>query len=75
MIKRFGEYNRRMAKGSLAHYIILEFGEHDLDEYLAANFPPILYKETKGFWNSLFEVAGTLERLHESKYADTILSG
>lgn len=75
MIKCFGEYNRRMAKGSLAHHIILEFGEHDLDEYLAASFPPILYKETKGFWESVFEVAGTLERLHDSQYGGTTLSG
>ncbi|POS73058.1 hypothetical protein DHEL01_v208548 [Diaporthe helianthi] len=69
VIKFLGEY-RQTSRGSqsLAHHVILEFSEHDLDEYLAGNFPPILYKETKRLWNSLFEVADTLERLHESQW-------
>ncbi|KAG8156623.1 hypothetical protein KVR01_013574 [Diaporthe batatas] len=78
VIKFLGEYNRRRTfrgSPSLAHHIILEFGEHDLDEFLADNFPPILYTEIKGFWNSLFKVADTLERLHESQYDERTLSG
>lgn len=76
VIKFLGEY-RQTSRGSqsLAHHVILEFSEHDLDEYLAGNFPPILYKETKRLWNSLFEVADTLERLHESQYGGKTLSG
>ncbi|KAK1657540.1 hypothetical protein BDP55DRAFT_734819 [Colletotrichum godetiae] len=47
--------------------IMLEFGEFDLDEYLAAKYPPVLNGEFIAFWKSIFQVAETLQRIHELK--------
>lgn len=44
---------------------MLEFGKQDLDEYLAATYPPVLNEEIIAFWGSLFEIAKTLGRIHQ----------
>ncbi|KAL2874952.1 hypothetical protein SGCOL_009931 [Colletotrichum sp. CLE4] len=56
VVKYLGEYT-----------IMLEFGEFDLDEYLAAKYPPVLNGEFIAFWKSIFQVAETLQRIHELK--------
>lgn len=47
---------------------MLEFGEYDLDEYLADKYPPVLNGEIIAFWKSIFEVARTLQRIHQFEH-------
>lgn len=51
-----------------SHHIMLEYGEMDLDEYLAETYPPVLNGEIRQFWEELFGVARTLERIQNLKY-------
>jgi hypothetical protein len=44
--------------------ILLEYGELDLDEYLASLVPPVLNSEIIDFWASVFAVATTLKEFH-----------
>ncbi|KAK0713614.1 hypothetical protein B0T26DRAFT_367389 [Lasiosphaeria miniovina] len=48
--------------------ILLEYGELDLDEYLAIQYPPILNSEIINFWENIFQVAMTLAKLHNFEY-------
>lgn len=75
VVKYFGNYTGLRGQSLVTHHILLEYGSHDLDEYLAVNFPPVLYRETKAFWESLFEVVETLKGLHTLEYEGTTLSG
>ncbi|KAM7201206.1 hypothetical protein V8F20_004952 [Naviculisporaceae sp. PSN 640] len=50
------------------HNILLEFGDLDLDEYLAVRYPPVLNAEIIAFWEDIFSVAATLDNLHNFKY-------
>lgn len=71
VVKYIGEYRFRHPESedtSLTHNIILEYGERDLDEYLAETYPPVLNTEIIAFWDGLFKVAVTLEQLHDLKY-------
>ncbi|KUI70081.1 hypothetical protein VM1G_11686 [Cytospora mali] len=43
---------------------MLEYGELDLDEYLAEDNPPLSNEEIIAFWEGLFTVADTLKRIH-----------
>lgn len=71
VVKYLGEYH---LVGSVAgnetrtSHIMLEYGELDLDEYLAETYPPILGKEILTFWESFFKVAHTIKGLHRLKY-------
>ncbi|KAI1260871.1 kinase-like domain-containing protein [Xylariaceae sp. FL1019] len=60
---------------SLTHNLLLEYGEEDLDEYLANKFPPLIYKEVRTFWESFIQVAKTLERLHTLKIDGKVYAG
>ncbi|KAG6363611.1 hypothetical protein INS49_008712 [Diaporthe citri] len=51
-----------------SHHIMLEYGELDLDEYLAETYPPVLNAEIRQFWEELFSVARTLERIQNLEY-------
>lgn len=51
-----------------SHHIMLEYGEMDLDEYLADTYPPVLNGEIRQFWEELFSVARTLERIQNLEY-------
>ncbi|KAH6989235.1 hypothetical protein BKA56DRAFT_250612 [Ilyonectria sp. MPI-CAGE-AT-0026] len=62
VVKYLGAYHTDGGRHS--HHIMLEYGEQDLDEYLADTSPPVLNKEIIDFWESLFKVAHTLERIH-----------
>lgn len=53
---------------SPSRHIMLEYGEMDLDEYLAETYPPILNAEIREFWEELFSVARTLERIQNLEY-------
>lgn len=53
---------------SPSHHIMLEYGELDLDEYLAETYPPVLNEEIRGFWEEFFSVARTLQNIHHLKY-------
>lgn len=48
-----------------SNHIMLEYGEMDLDEYLADTYPPVLNGEIRDFWDELFSVARTLERIQD----------
>ncbi|KAH7171388.1 kinase-like domain-containing protein [Dactylonectria macrodidyma] len=62
VVQYLGEYHTD--SGEHSHHILLEFGEHDLDEYLAGTCPPVLNKEIIDFWESLFKVAKTIDQIH-----------
>jgi hypothetical protein len=47
--------------------IILEYGDHDLDEYFAELSPPVLQSEVESFWKGLFEVAHAVKGIHHLK--------
>ncbi|KXH25930.1 hypothetical protein CSAL01_04484 [Colletotrichum salicis] len=69
VVKYLGEYTCYSKKtNSQTHNIMLEFGEFDLDEYLAAKYPPVLNGEIIAFWKSIFQVAKTLQRIHQLKH-------
>lgn len=51
-----------------SYHIMLEYGEMDLDEYLADTYPPVLNEEIREFWEELFSVARTLRRIHHLQY-------
>lgn len=71
VVKYLGEYQLSSSSPgehpSTSH-IMLEYGEWDLDEYIAYTSPPILNEEVLAFWGGLFKVANTLNRLHNLKY-------
>lgn len=48
--------------------ILLEYGDLDLDEFLALRYPPVLNAEIINFWENIFGVATTLDNLHNFKY-------
>ncbi|KAH7022266.1 kinase-like domain-containing protein [Ilyonectria destructans] len=62
VVKYLGAYHTD--GGNHRDHIMLEYGEQDLDEYLADTSPPVLNKEIIDFWESLFKVAHTLEGIH-----------
>ncbi|KAK7708019.1 hypothetical protein SLS64_006841 [Diaporthe eres] len=45
-----------------SHHIMLEYGEMDLDEYLAETYPPVLNEEIRGFWEEFFTYENFNER-------------
>ena len=55
---------------TMTHNILFEYGEMDLDEYFVQNHPPFLYSEMLTFWETLFEVVGPVEAIHELKTKD-----
>lgn len=78
VVQYLGEY--RLQRSTIqnpkppSHHIMLEYGEMDLDEYLAETYPPVLNGEIREFWAELFSVARTLKRMHHFKY-DTSRGG
>lgn len=50
--------------------ILLEYGESDLDELFSGRLPPVLQDEVEAFWKGLFDVADTVERIHNWKIND-----
>ncbi|KAI8237573.1 hypothetical protein K4K54_012215 [Colletotrichum sp. SAR 10_86] len=71
VVTYLGEYLRHdrgddgLSAQGVTRHIMLEFGEQDLDEYLADTYPPVLNEEIIAFWGSLFEIAKTLARIHQ----------
>jgi len=69
VVKYLGEYHfRECGAASPTHNILLEYGQQDLDEYIADTYPPVLNNEIIAFWEDLFKVAATLKRLHQFQY-------
>lgn len=67
VVKYLGEYHF-MDGDMTKHNIILEYGQQDLDEYLADTYPPVLNAEIIAFWEEIFKVAYTLRDLHQFSY-------
>jgi len=68
-VKYLGAYHFKDGRdGPPTHNIILEYGQQDLDEYLADTYPPVLNAEIIAFWEDLFKVADTLKQLHQFPY-------
>lgn len=53
------------------HNILLEYGDQDLDEYLALKYPPVLTSEIIDFWENIIGVATTLHKVHTFTYKDS----
>lgn len=55
-----------------SHNILLEYGQFDLDEYFAdkRSYPPIRGAEIRLFWQSLFEIADAIRRIHNLEHKD-----
>lgn len=71
VVKYLGEYhlvNSLPGEYIPTSHLMLEYGELDLDEYLAETYPPILSEEVLTFWEGLFKVAGTIKRLHHLRH-------
>jgi hypothetical protein len=72
VVKCFGWYDIQEADGSektrTTHNILLEYGDQDLDEYLALRYPPVLNSEIISFWKSIFALATTLKHIHNFEY-------
>lgn len=72
VVQYLGEYGLQHPTedypSSPSHHIMLEYGEMDLDEYLADTYPPVLNGEIREFWEELFGVARTLKRIHHLQY-------
>lgn len=68
-MKYLGEYqSTESGEDSPKNNILLEYGQQDLDEYLAETYPPVLNTEIIAFWEDLFKVADTLRKLHQFQY-------
>ncbi|KAK4188137.1 hypothetical protein QBC35DRAFT_550433 [Podospora australis] len=52
----------------LTHNILLEYGDYDLDEFLAVRNPPVLNREIIDFWGEILALATTLEKIHDFQY-------
>ncbi|KIW73675.1 hypothetical protein PV04_01773 [Phialophora macrospora] len=50
--------------GRMTTNILLEWGEADLEEFLAERQPPVLGSEVRLFWKELFGVAEALQKVH-----------
>ena len=72
MVKYLGWYKfdekEPPTKFRTTYNILLEYGEQDLDEYLALRYPPVLNSEIINFWENIFGVATTLKEIHNLKY-------
>lgn len=70
MVQYLGDYLVEEPDGpaSKTHNILLEYGEHDLDEFFANTSPPVRALEIVRFYRSMFEVAKALSRLHNLEY-------
>jgi serine/threonine protein kinase len=73
VIKYFGWYRIDETENPLGpqgatYNILLEYGEQDLDEYLASRRPPVLNHEIINFWEDIFRVATTLKAIHNLDY-------
>ncbi|KAL2278790.1 hypothetical protein FJTKL_14133 [Diaporthe vaccinii] len=79
VVQYLGEYRLQHPTihypSSPSHHIMLEYGEMDLDEYLAETFPPVLNEEISEFWKELFSIARTLKRIHHLQYDSSSASG
>jgi serine/threonine protein kinase len=53
----------------VSYHMLLEYGEQDLDEYLAEWHPPVLHTEIVEFWEDLFKIADSIKELHYLRYS------
>ena len=71
LVKYLGEY-QLSGRGSreTTHHIMLEYGEHDLDDFFKRTRPPILNSDIINFWESFFEVTKAIEQIHQLNHTD-----
>ncbi|KAK0653691.1 kinase-like domain-containing protein [Cercophora samala] len=62
------EYNGSDHDDFRDYNILLEYGEQDLEEYLADAYPPVLNSELINFWKKIFRLANTLDSFHNCTY-------
>ncbi|KAK0708648.1 hypothetical protein B0H67DRAFT_345676 [Lasiosphaeris hirsuta] len=73
VVECFGWYTEETVdtgQPQTTHNILLEYGDQDLDEYLALKYPPVLTSEIIDFWENIFGVATTLNEVHTFSYKD-----
>ena len=64
IVKYLGQYVVHGVGDRSCHHIILEYGEQDLDEYLAGRYPPVMFGEILATWKDIFSIAHTTQDLH-----------
>lgn len=64
IVKYLGQYVVHGAGDRNDNHIILEYGEQDLDEYLAGRYPPVMFGEILATWKDIFNIARTTQDLH-----------
>lgn len=68
IVRYLGSYSHDNGdkKDGKTYNLLLEFGEKDLEEYCAdlTNVPPVRAWEIIRFWESLFQVANAVEKIH-----------
>ncbi|PGH18774.1 hypothetical protein AJ79_00187 [Helicocarpus griseus UAMH5409] len=69
--------DRSGGEEGVTYNLLLEFGERDLDEFWAdlENAPPARTEEIICFWESLFDVAKALQKVHEVKNKGEVFDG
>ncbi len=69
VVKFLGAYHFRNGDQKLPRdNIILEYGDRDLDEFLAENYPPIFTSDIVAYWEELFTIVDMLKHLHKLEY-------
>ncbi|ELR10225.1 hypothetical protein VC83_08985 [Pseudogymnoascus destructans] len=66
VITRGGTSETGTIKANISN-IILEYGDHDVDEYFMEFVPPVFQSEIKSFWGCLFDVADAVKHIHHLK--------
>ncbi|OBT67421.1 hypothetical protein VE03_03009 [Pseudogymnoascus sp. 23342-1-I1] len=70
MVRYLGDYEHVEVHESTiktTSNIILEYGDHDLDDYFMQFAPPVFQSEITSFWECLFDVAYAVEGIHHLK--------
>lgn len=73
VVECFGWYTEESMNGSrleTTHNILMEYGDQDLEEYMALRAPPVRTSEIIEIWESVFELATTINQVHNFLYED-----
>lgn len=68
VVEYLGEYS--CASEKYEHHILLEYGELDLDDYFSLKLPPTMSEEIISFWESVFQIAKAIEKIHHFQHRD-----
>ncbi|PGH11424.1 serine/threonine protein kinase [Polytolypa hystricis UAMH7299] len=80
IVRYLGSFYRNDGSGerdSATYNLLLEFGQVDLDEFWAdiANIPPVRTEEIINSWDSLFNIAKAIDRVHKVNNKGKVYDG